>query len=374
MKKSKLIIILISILGIVSVLTYLNYDKILNYFTNKEWQIADSIGRIRLENYIDACGTSSNFFVIKNDLIEGYSETSKKAFEKNVDNKEVVIHTNADYCIIAEKGATNVNVFSGNELVWSTSINNASILGACINKNGYAAIVYSQTGYKSLIKVFSNTGEELFTNYLASTYAIDVAISNDNKDLAIAEIDTNGINVESQIKIINIKEASESNIKKYGLDNNELITDIEYNENNNLVIMTDANVKLLKDNKLTKIVDYTIDNILFVDINNKKNIVAIKNQKNGLFDENVQVCIYDFDVQKEVKTYALDDVPNGIKCMSNVIAVDTGVEIIFLNTSGNFVKKCEYKGQLKDLKLFNDGDTAVLIFRDEADFIKVGGI
>ena len=58
----------------------------------------------------------------------------------------------------------------------------------------------------------------------------------------------------------------------------------------------------------------------------------------------------------------------------NVIALDNGLEIIFINDSGNFLKKCEYKGQLKDLKLFNEGNRAVLIFRNVADFIKVGGI
>lgn len=374
MNKTKFIFFLISVLGIVSLLTYLNYDKILNYFTNKEWQIADSVGKIELGDYIDTCGTSSNFFVVKSDAVEGYSETAKKSFEKSIDNKEIVVHTNADYCIIAEKGATNVTVFSGNEIVWNTTISNASIMGAGINKNGYSAIIYSQTGYKSLIKVFSNTGVELFTNYLASTYALDVAISNDNKYLAIAEIDTNGINVESQIKIINIEEASESNIKKYELDSDELITDIEYNESNDLVIMTDSNVKLLKDESLKKVVDYAVDNVLFADISNRKNAIVVQNKKNGLFDENVQVCIYNFDLEKEPEIYELEDIPNGIKCMKNIIAIDTGAEIIFLNTSGNFVKKCEYKGQLKDLKLFNDGNTAVLIFRDEADFIKVGGI
>ena len=57
-----------------------------------------------------------------------------------------------------------------------------------------------------------------------------------------------------------------------------------------------------------------------------------------------------------------------------VIALDNGLEIIFINDSGNFLKKCEYKGQLKDLKLFNEGNRAVLIFRNVADFIKVGGI
>lgn len=362
------------IIIVVSLLTYLNYDKIFNYFTNKEWQIADSIGKINLENYIDTCGTNSNFFIVKNNSIEGYSENLKMTFEKDIDNKDVIMNSNADYCIIAEKGGTNVNVLSGNEIIWNTSINNANILTACINKNGYVAIVYSQMGYKSLIKVFSNTGEELFTNYLASTYAIDVAISNDNKSLAIAEVDTNGIKVESQIKMIDIKDASENSIKKYKLNSNEVITDIEYNEVNDLVIMTDANVKLLKDGKISKIVDYKLDDVLFADISNQKNVVTITNKKNSLFDENVQVCIYDFDASKEIKTYSLEDVPSQLKCMRDVITVDTGTEIIFLNISGNFLKKCEYKGQLKDLKLFNEGETAVLIFRDKADFIKVGGI
>ena len=38
------------------------------------------------------------------------------------------------------------------------------------------------------------------------------------------------------------------------------------------------------------------------------------------------------------------------------------------------VKKCEYTGQLKGVKLLNNGNTAVLLFRDDAEFVKVGGI
>lgn len=374
MKKTRLILICILVLVIVSLLTYLNYDKILNFFTNKEWQIADSVGKIELENYLDTCGTSSNFLIIKNNSIEGYSEYVKKNFEKDIENKNVITSANGDYCVIAEKGSNAITVISGNDVVWNTNINNANILGVHINKNGYTAVIYSQTGYKSLIKVFSNTGEELFTNYLASTYAVDVAISNDNKDLAIAEVDTNGINVKSQIKIINIKEASENKVIKYELDNNEMITNIEYNEGNNLVIMSDLSAKILKDGALTKIVDYEKDGVLEINISNKKNAVTVRRLKNGLFNENIQVCIYDFDVNKEVKIYELEKIPNKIECLKNIIAIDTGTEVIFLNASGNFVKKCEYKGQLKDLILFNDGNTAVLLFRDVADFIKIGGI
>lgn len=374
MKKIKIILFFVFILVIVSLLTYLNYDKILNYFTNKEWQIADSVGKIELTNYIDVCGTNSNFMVFRNNNVEGYSDVSKKTFDKDLNIKDVVTYSCADYCIVADKDLGSVYVILEDKVVWNTTISNANVLATYINKNGYAAVIYSQTGYKSLIKVFSNNGEELFTNYLASTYAIDVAISNDNKTLAIAEVDASGINVVSRIKLVDIKEASENNIKKYNLDNDELITDIEFGENNDLIFLSDMNVGLLDNDEIKYMINLEEENILFADITNKKNIVTIKNEKTGLFDSNVQVCIYDYHLLNEPHIYEIEDVPNDIRCLKNIIAVDMGDKIIFLNNSGNFVKKCEYHGQLKDIQLFNNGNTAVLIFRDTAEFVKIGGI
>lgn len=374
MTKTKVIIIFLSIIGVVSLLTYLNYDKILNYFTNREWEIAGLIGSIELSNYLDICGTSSNFIVVGNDFIEGYSETTKKSFEKSIDLKSACTYSCFDYAIIAEKDSNNIYVIYENEVKWSKNIGNATILGAYINKNGYAAVIYSQAGYKSLIKVFSNNGEELFTNYLASTYAIDVAISNDNKTLAIAEIDTNGVHVNSKIKLIDMGAISENKLEKYDLDSNELITDIEFFENDELTIVTDSNVKVFKDGKIKDILKYDKEKILMVDIKNDQNIVAVKKEEDGIFNSKCFVCIYEFDDLENVKKYELEDVPTTICSLGNIIAIDTRNEIIFINTSGNFVKKCEYQGVLKDLKLMDEGNTAVLIFRNTAEFVKVGGI
>ena len=189
--------------------------------------------------------------------------------------------------------------------------------------------------------------------------------------MAIGEVDTNGINVESKIKIVDLKDISEKNVSSYDLESNELITDIEYTENGTLYIMTDGNVKQLKDGNITTIVDYEKDNILSANISNKKNIVTVKTETNGLFNTKYKISIYN---DKETKNYDLEDVPNSVECLNNVISIDTGSEIIFLNSSGNFMKKCKYKGQIKDITLFNNGNIAVLIFRDHADFIKIGGI
>ena len=374
LKKSTFILLCIFVLIIVSLLTYFNYDKIWSFFTNKEWQIADSIGKIELENYLTTCGTDSNFFVIDNNSIIGYSENMKKDVELSLTSKDVITYSEGDYCIVGEKAGTSVNLISGSELVWSNTINNASILSVYVNKNGYSAVIYSQAGYKSLIKVFSNTGKELFTSYLASTYAIDVAISNDNKTFAIAEVDTSGINIASRIKVTNMEDASESTVKKYDIDSNEVITDIEFNTDNKLAIMTDLKVYILDNDVISEILDFEKENIIMASIENKRNIITIRNEKNGLFNQQVEVCIYDFNTAIEPEKYELSGLPNRFACNKNVIAIDNGLEIIFINDSGNFMKKCEYKGQLKDLKLFDEGNRAVLIFRDTADFIKVGGI
>lgn len=374
MKKTKITTILFFVFIIVSLLTYLNYDKILDYFTNRQWELADIVDKIEIENYLDTFSTGSNFYVVNSGGIMGYSETAKEVFKKDISFKDVVSTFAGEYAIVVDKSSANVIVINKSEMVWETSIGNATILGATINKNGYSAVIYSQAGYKSLIKVFSSTGKELFTNYLASTYAIDVAISNDNKTLAIAEIDTNGVSLTSGIKLIDIQTVSNNKVQKFDFDTEELISDIEYDENNELVILTDLNVKLLKNNKISELINYKNENIILVNISNHKNLVAIKVVEESLFNTKCEVCVYNLKDNKNIKSYEIDESPNNVVTNNDIIAVDIGDKIIFLNGSANFLKKCEYKGQLKNIQLLNNGKTAVLIFRDTAEFINIGGI
>lgn len=61
-----------------------------------------------------------------------------------------------------------------------------------INKNGYVAVTVVDTSYKTVIEMYDNQGNRLFKTFLSSTRVISTTISNDNKYLAIAEIDTSG--------------------------------------------------------------------------------------------------------------------------------------------------------------------------------------
>ena len=81
----------------------------------------------------------------------------------------------------------------------------------------------------------------MFTQYLSTTRAIDVSISNDNRYLAIAEIDTSKTVLQSNVKIISIEKAEKNADdyleKTYSSATGKLITNIRYQDKNKLVCM-----------------------------------------------------------------------------------------------------------------------------------------
>lgn len=189
MKKIVLIVIALLTVLFFAVSVYTNKEKIFNYIDNREWTVAEAVGTIQLNNYFDITGTASNIMVIGNNYIKGYSNESKENFDESVSLKSAVSCSRGDFCIVGEKDGSKIYMINGNAKIWENTVN-GNILDVSVNKNGYSTVIYKQTGYKSVIKVMKPDGAEIFTNYLASTYAVDTEISNDNKSLAIAEIKT----------------------------------------------------------------------------------------------------------------------------------------------------------------------------------------
>ena len=93
-------------------------------------------------------------------------------------------------------------------------------------------MILSGTSYKTVIVTFNPEGKELFKTYLSTTDTVAVQISNDNKYLAIAEVDTTGTVIQSNIKIISIEKAqtepSNSIIYTYKAEPNSMIVNIKY--------------------------------------------------------------------------------------------------------------------------------------------------
>ncbi len=370
MTKKNFIFICIFIVIVSAIIYYCNFDSIINYFQNKEWEIADSIGTVSLNNdYIKTEGTISNLILIGTNYIKGYSSDCKESFDIFASFQEALSDSEGDYCITAEKNGTQVYMICGNEKIWENTVA-GNIYSVYVNKNGYAAVTYKQSGYKSLVKIISPLGEELFTSYLASTYALDVAITNDNKTLAIAEVDTEGIHVSSAIKIIDINNLGNENVRKFDLDANSLIVNIEYNEKNELLIMTDSKIQIIKNNEVTDVLEYKYPKTINMTIENKKNVVSIEKEEAGLFDVKYKLCVYSYD-DKEKKEYELYSIPKQMKVFNNLIILSMEDEFLVLNTNCKLLKKCDISRNLKSIVVFGNGNIIGLIFRDKIEFIKI---
>lgn len=371
MKKSVLISIIALIVVVTSFLAYLNRDRIGAYLSNKEWEITESVGAIPLSNYFAINGTAYDLIVVGNNYITGYDSNAKENFDESVSLKSAITDVAGDYCVVGESYGTKIYLINGTEKVWEDEIQ-GNILEVSVNKNGYVAVVYKQTGYKSLVRIIDPEGKFLFTSYLASTYALDVEISNDNKELAIAEIDADGIKIQSAVKLIDINKAEQESVKKLSLKDNALIVDIEYTDKNKLMILTDSEVNFAENGNLVNIAELSEEYIEFVTIENNKNLITVSKIENGLFDTNYMLNIFERNEGETNKIeYELDALPTIITAQSDSVAILLENEFIVINTNGKLKKRCDIQGNVKAVILFDNGKAAGIVYRDKIEILNI---
>lgn len=370
MTKGKTLLIIIILIAIFSTIFYLNYERIEAFFGNKEWEYVSPIAKIITNKYLQASSIGDKLVVIETDKISAYENSNKAEFSVNNVMRAAISDNVESYCVIGEDGGSKFMLLDEKGKVWEFDTQ-GEILSLSVNKNGYVACIYSKSGYKSLIKVIKPSGEEMFTNYLASTYAVDVEISNDNKYLALAEVSTEGINIESYIKIIDMNKAETESITTIELDSNTLVLDIEYDDKNDLLILEDKGIeKVSPSYEKTEIRHYRANEISHVSIENKANFVLVEKEEAGIFSTNYILKIYNLE-DEEPKSFELESTPKQIYAQGKTIAIDMGNEILFVNTNGKLIKRCKLDGQVKEIKLYASGNMVALIFRDRIEIVKL---
>lgn len=371
MKKILFAIVIVVLFFAGSSYIYKHFDELKNYWSNEDWKLIEVLESIPVNNYFSIAGNSSNLIVVGNNYVHGYAPNGKENFDINVSLKNAVTAAEGDYCIIGERDASKVYMINSNAKIWDLDVQ-GTILDVSVNKNGYAAIIYKQVGYKSLIKIVKPSGEELFTTYLASNYAIDAEVSNDNKTLAIAELYMDGVNVESIIELIDMHELDSKNSKKINLEEDTLLTDIKYDSKNRLLAQTDKNILIVENQELQVLVEDFSDKTKIVSIENSNNPITISKAENGLFDTNYLLEIYEYkNSGNNVKEYQIDEAPSIVEVKDDKVAMLLEKELIVVNSSGKLVKKYDVLGNIKSITIFNNGNSLAVVYRDKIEFMKI---
>lgn len=120
---------------------------------------------------------------------------------------------NGKYLVIAENNSQKIYLISEDHVIWEKNID-GNLNKVTVNKNGYVCAIVTGTTHKAVISTFDTKGNELFKTYLSNTIAVDAYVSPDNSEFAYAEVNNSGTVIQSNIKIISIKDVKEKILKQ----------------------------------------------------------------------------------------------------------------------------------------------------------------
>lgn len=320
---------------------------------------------------INVFAYSRYIVVLDQNQLKIYNKYGNQEHVLDVKISNPIFEAEDDYLCIGEKGGQNIYLISNKNIVWQKEIE-GNISSININKNGYVSAIISGTSYKSVVQVFDSKGNNLFKKYLSSTNVIDTDISNDNKYLAIAEVNFSGIVVQSNIKIISIQDAQKNSAESikhtYIANPDNLIINIKYNNKNELICMYDSHIDLLKESNSTELINFKNEDLLFADINLSNKFMKIIQKSEGILNSTIELQIVNSNNQN-VNTYKVESTPKKVYVEDDMIALNLGTNILFINDNGWLVK--EYKSQEEVQKIVLSNDIAGIICKDKIKIISL---
>ena len=300
-----------------------------------------------------------------------YSNSGSKEKELDVQISNPLYSSANRFLAIAEKGGQKFYLITDKDVSWDATVE-GNISQVFVNKNGYVAVVITGTLNKTVIKMYNPSGKAMFTQYLSTTRAIDVSISNDNRYLAIAEIDTSKTVLQSNVKIISIEKAEKNADdyleKTYSSATGKLITNIRYQDKNKLVCMYTDGISVIENDQENTLVDTKDKKIAFQSIDIDNNICYVEEKSSGLFTADSVVNITNID-NKSSKQYTVNYVAKEIFTNVDIIALNLGTDIEFINTGGWLVKR--YVANQEITNVVVSSNIAGIVYRDKIEIINL---
>lgn len=375
LNKKKIIILLLIVLVIILTLTFsilyqknLSVRAFLDEYLFRKNITENTLPKISIENG-HVFAFNDYLVCLEKNVLTFYNKSANQISTLEIEISEPIFETCGKFLCIAEKNGSKIYLISNRNIVWQKDIE-GKITNLSVNENGYVAISISDTTYTTVCKIYSENGSELFTNYLSNSYIVDSSISSDNKYLALAETNFSGITIQSNIKIISIDKALEGSVDtieyNYSAPTGDFIINIDYCNYNNLVCLYDNHIDIIKDNSFSEVTNFENVNILFADINNK--LVQIEKRSNGIISSEFELQILDIP-SLERKVYTLDREPKSIEVFGNVVAINFGTEVLFINNSGWLIKNYTSTQEVQSIVLSNN--LAGIVFKDKVEFLSL---
>lgn len=306
--------------------------------------------------------------ILNKNKFDIYANTGNKEKELEMQISNPLFNSANRFLIVGENKGQKVYLIEDKEIVWDTEIE-GNIAQVHVNKNGYVAIVIVDTSYyKTVIAMYDPKGKEMFKKYLSTSRTADVDISNDNKYLAIAEVDTSGTMIQSNVRIISINDPANEQDETYQGESNKLITNIKYQDKNKLVCMYTDCIHVIEDKQDKPIINNENKKVTFQSVELTNHFISIEESSSGLFTADSVVKIVNAENKNE-KEYTINSSIKEISTYGNIIALNLGTEVEFINTGGWLVKR--YIANQEITQIAVSDNIASIIYRDKIEIVNL---
>lgn len=337
--------------------------------------LAKILGNIQIDTRSNQhiCTYNNLIGIVEKRKLTTYNVYAKKEAEIDVDITEAISDSSGKYLLLAEKNGRKLYLIQDNYIIWEKETD-GDITRLHVNKNGYVAIIIKGTSYKSIVQVFDSEGKDLFKTYLSTTIATDVSISDDNKYVSFAEVNFSGTIVESTIKTISVEKTKEnaqnSIIHTHKAASNSLINKIEYQDKNNLVCMYDDRIDVLQADTNTTLLDLNQKDkkTTFAEIQLNNNVLEISEEVSNIIKTKNILKFKNVSTRKE-NLYIIEGVIKKLYAKGNVVAVDMGRQIEFVNTNGWLVKNYTTLQEAKQVVIGNG--IAGVVYKNKIEVINL---
>lgn len=305
--------------------------------------------------------------IIEDNTLSIYNKSTKKLETIDVSITTPKFASNGNYLLVADEGKSSMYLIYNDSLQWEKEVE-GKIAQVTVNKNGAVGVIITGTTYKSVVIMYDIDGNENFKTYLSTTTAIDLAISEDNQYLSFIEINTSGTTIVSKVKTISVEKAksspNEAIINTYETDSNVLLLRIKYYREK-LVAYADDAIHIYSNGNDEKIFTISSDTS-FVDINLNGYICIIRENSDKNSSNEYELDMLNVE-SKKTNAYFVNDTVKAINCYENIVAVNMGNEVDFINTNGWLVKKFTSFRNIKEI-IVGDG-VAAIVHKDSVEII-----
>ena len=300
--------------------------------------------------------------------INFYNTDAKQTGNIEMTLSKPIADSEDKYLALADYGLQKVCLIKSNSLVWQKDIE-GKISKVSVNKQGYVAVSVTGTTYESIVMLFNENGDLLFSKYL-STYGIDVDISDDSKYIAIAEVDNSTILPVTKIEMVSVGLASTSSenatINTYEAESNKLLTGMNFQSKNVLVCSFEDYVLKMTDSSSDRLYEFS-DLTAYLAVDSRKGFVRIDKEESSVFKSDYRLKIT--NENNSEKVYIIEGSIKSLVCKDNRIALNLGKEVQFIDNNGWLVKKFIGKQEVKSVLVSNK--IGIIVFKDKISIVNL---